>query len=83
MSNPTSGSTGAEGSLPLPKSRRGLKGFYHEVVREMKKVNWPTKLETNRLTGVVLAVTIMCVVILTALGFIFSSFINLITKGTM
>ena len=49
----------------------------------MKKVNWPTKAETNRLTGVVLAVTIMCVAILTGLGFVFSSFINLITKGTM
>ena len=30
------------GSIPLPKSKRGLKGFISEVQREMKKVTWPT-----------------------------------------
>ena len=83
MANTNTGSTGGEGALPLPKSRRGLKGFYAEVIREMKKVSWPTKSETHRLTGVVLAVTIICITILTVFGFIFSSLINLVTKGTM
>jgi preprotein translocase SecE subunit len=83
MATATTGSGGGEGgNLPIPKSRRGIKGFFNEVVRELKKVNWPTKAETNRLTGVVMAVTFMCVAILTALGFAFEVIINFITKGT-
>jgi len=83
MSTTTSGSTPEGGSLPLPKSRRGLKGFYNEVVREMKKVSWPTRTETNRLTGVVLAVTILSVLILTGLGVVFGTLVDLITKGSV
>jgi len=80
MSTATTGSnTGEGGNLPLPKSRRGIKGFYSEVVREMKKVNWPTKKETNRLTGVVMAVTIICVLILLGFGIVFGTLISLIT----
>ena len=83
MSTTTSGSGPEGGSLPLPKSKRGLKGFYNEVMREMKKVNWPTKAETNRLTGVVLAVTLLCVLILTVLGYLFGTIVDLLTKGTV
>ncbi len=83
MSTTTSGSGPEGGSLPLPKSRRGLKGFYNEVVREMKKVTWPTRSETNRLTGVVLAVTIMSVITLTALGKLFETIVSLLTKGSV
>lgn len=86
MATATTGPTGGEGgggNLPIPKSRRGLKGFFNEVVREMKKVNWPTKKETNRLTGVVMAVTLMFVVVLTAMSFIFDILVKLITKGSV
>jgi preprotein translocase SecE subunit len=69
------------GTLPIPTSRRGLKGFFNEVLREMKKVSWPSKAETNRLTGVVLIVCIGLVVVLTAMGYAFETFIRLITKG--
>lgn len=79
----TSGGEGGGGSLPIPKSRRGLKGFFNEVIREMKKVNWPTKKETNRLTGVVMGVTLLSVAILTAMGIVFGTLVNLITKGTV
>ena len=48
----------------------------------MKKVSWPTRHETNRLTGVVLAVTIMSVLVLTGLGIVFSTLVNLVTKGS-
>ena len=75
------GSSRPRGSLPLPNSKRGLKGFYNEVIREMKKVSWPTKPETNRLTGVVLSVCLMLVAFLSAIGFIFNFVIDLITKG--
>gem|GEM_PF-312332 len=69
------------GSLPVPKSKRGVKGFFKEVGRELKKVSWPTKAETNRLTGVVLAVCVLVVIILSTLGAVFGAVIDLITKG--
>ena len=40
----------------MPGSKRGLKGYFAEVRREVKKVHWPTPQETNRLTGIVLVV---------------------------
>lgn len=84
MATGNTGTPGGEpsGSIALPKSRRGVKGFFNEVGREMKKVNWPTKPETNRLTGVVMGVTLLCMAILTGLGIIFGTLVNLITKGT-
>lgn len=83
MSTATTGSNPGDGGggLPIPKSRRGIKGFYSEVIREMKKVNWPTKKETNRLTGVVMAVTIICVLILLGFGIVFGTLVDLITRG--
>lgn len=85
MATATTSSSGGEGggNLPLPKSRRGIKSFFNEVIRELRKVSWPTKAETNRLTGVVLAVTLISVIILTGLGMLFGTLINLITKGTV
>ena len=68
-------------SLPIPKSRRGLKGFFVEVSREMKKVSWPTRKETTRLTGIVLAVTVLSVITLTSLSYIFQVGVSLLTKG--
>jgi preprotein translocase SecE subunit len=80
--SPESGPSRQRGSLPVPKAKRGgLKGFYNEVVREMKKVSWPTRTETNRLTGVVLAVCVMLVTFLSVVGFVFGFVIDLITKG--
>ena len=61
--------------------RRGLKGFFNEVIREMKKVSWPTVQETNRLTGVVLLACAGMVTMLTFLGYFFETMIRIITKG--
>ncbi len=69
------------GSIPLPKSKRGLKGFISEVQREMKKVTWPTRSESNRLTMVVLAVCTGVVTIIFTMSFVFEKLIDLITKG--
>jgi preprotein translocase SecE subunit len=74
--------TKGRGSVPIPKSKRGLKGFFNEVLREMKKVSWPTKTETNRLTGVVLIVCAGLVVLFLALSYIFDTVVTLITKGS-
>lgn len=69
-----------QGSLPVPKSKRGLKGYFSEVRREMKKVNWPSRPETMRLTGVVLGVCLLLVVVLTGLGYIFGFVIDFLTN---
>jgi preprotein translocase SecE subunit len=73
----------AAGAPPVPKSRRGFKGFFAEVGREMKKVNWPTRPETNRLTGVVLAVCLLIGIIISTLSWLSSIIVAIITKGTV
>jgi preprotein translocase SecE subunit len=83
MANNEGNNESPRGSLPIPKSRRGAKGFFSEVSREMKKVNWPTPKETNRLTGVVLAVCILGVVMLTVMSMTSDAFVSLITKGSL
>jgi preprotein translocase SecE subunit len=71
----------SKGGLPTPKLNRGPKQFYNEVVREMKKVSWPTRAETNRLTMVVLTVCLLVGAILSGLGFLFGLIIDLLTTG--
>lgn len=47
----------------------------------MKKVTWPTRQETNRLTGVVLTVCFGIVTIIYTMSFVFEKIVDLITKG--
>ena len=49
----------------------------------MKKVSWPTRPETTRLTLVVLTVCGIVVVTLTVMSYVFEVITNLITKGTV
>lgn len=69
--------TGQAG-LPLPSTKKGLKGFFKDVSLERKKVSWPTRPETMRLTGVVLGVCGLLVVVLTVLSTLFETIIGLI-----
>ena len=68
------------GGLAVPRSKRGLKGYFAEVKREAKKVSWPTIPETHRLTGVVLGVCTILVAVLTSLGAIFEFLVHFITN---
>ena len=70
-----------QGSLPVPRSKRGLKGFISEVGREMKKVSWPTRAETNRLTGVVLSVCVLVGGIMILMSTFFDFVVKMITTG--
>lgn len=70
-------------SIPLPKSKRGFKGFFSDVGRELRKVTWPKPAETNRLTGVVLAVCLLMALVLMGMGTVSGTFVSLITKGTV
>lgn len=55
---------------PIPDIKgRGISGFYRDVMREMKHVNWPTRQESTRLTGVVLGVCGLLALVLTGLSF--------------
>lgn len=73
MSEKLQETTNAQGkrgatNVPTPKMRRGAKGFLTDTRAELKKVTWPTRTETNRLTGVVLAVCVLCVLFLYGLS---------------
>lgn len=68
----------APSGIPIPKSKRGLSGFLGDVRRELTKVSWPTVPETNRLTGVVLAVCLLLAVVLGVLGGVIGLIINFV-----
>jgi preprotein translocase subunit SecE len=52
-------------------------GFFDDVVKEMKKVTWPTKDELNKPTSVVIVV---CLVI-AAFTYVIDMIINQVLKG--
>lgn len=68
-------------SVAVPNiKKRGFKGFLRDVQREMRHVTWPTRAETNRLSGVVLAVCALAIVILTALSLLFQTLFDLLLR---
>lgn len=46
--------------------------YFREARAEMRKVTWPTREEAIRLTGIVLAVTVMMSILLWVLDILFS-----------
>ena len=72
-----------EGSsaVATPKFNRGVRGFFAEVGREMRKVNWPPQAETTRLTGIVLAVCGMVVLMMIAFNYVCNWLVTGLTKG--
>lgn len=74
---------GIRPTVPVPSMRRGIKGFYKDVVREMKHVTWPTPRESSRLTGIVLAVCAMIVVLLMFATYFFGAIVHMIVKGAV
>ena len=72
----------APSSIPLPKSRRGFRQYWVDVGREMKKVTWPPTTETNRLTGVVIAVCALLILILMGFHIVFKTVIDLLTHAS-
>ncbi len=70
-----------KGAIPIPKSKRGLKGFFQETSLELKKVHWPTNQETTRLTSVVLIVCFGSVLGLWLLGLGITTILDMILTG--
>ena len=52
--------------------------YFREVRGEMRKVTWPTREESQRLTGVVIAVTIAFAIFFWVLDYAFSNIIVLL-----
>jgi preprotein translocase SecE subunit len=75
-----SGPTGSA-PLPLPKSRRGIRGFFRETIREMRHVHWPTRQETNRLSGVVLTICAAAMLVLWLLSMFFDVIFRVLFRG--
>ncbi len=56
-------------SVAVPNiQKRGMKGFFNDLKRELKQVQWPSRKEASRLTGVVLVVCVITTLILLALS---------------
>ncbi|MCW5936110.1 MAG: preprotein translocase subunit SecE [Fimbriimonadaceae bacterium] len=70
-----------EGAPMVKIGRRGLTGFFRDVQREMRQVNWPTRQETTRLTGVVLGVCGLIALMLTVLSFLFEAALRMLGLG--
>ena len=81
MTKPINGPTPKPSSVPVPKMKKGFGGFWKEAMAEMKKVHWPTRAETTRLTGVVFAVCIAVIVFLYGLGMVCDSVFSIITEA--
>ena len=65
-------------SIPTPKRRRGFKNYWLDVYREMKKVEWPSVREVNRLTALVLIVCAIVVGLLSAMSLVAGTIVNLL-----
>jgi preprotein translocase subunit SecE len=65
---------------PTPQEARrrvALFQFLGEVISELKKVTWPTRQETMRLTMLVIAISVAIGAVLGLLDIIFSQLLNL------
>ena len=61
------------------QSRMFRMGFFGEVYAELRKAEWPTRQESTRLTGVVIAIAGLVGVILGVLDFLF----GLLARNTL
>jgi preprotein translocase subunit SecE len=66
--------TKSDKELPAPTRRRGgVVAFYGEVVREMKKVTWPTWKETYLTTFMVFIMVLLTVVFFFVVDWVLST----------
>ncbi len=65
----------------LPTMRRGIKGFFQDLQREMKNVTWPTPKEATRLAGVVAGVCAGIVTFLFVVSFVAEIILNIILQN--
>jgi len=81
MSNDSNDRPKPATAIATPKFKRGLKGFLTDTNREMKKVIWPARRETSRLTFVVLSLCVIVAVMMFVMGWMSDTLIAVLTKG--
>ena len=54
----------------------GLRGYFQDTAEELRKVTWPTREETLRLTGIVLVVTVIASVLLGLISLLFAELVR-------
>jgi preprotein translocase SecE subunit len=64
------GANNPAGKVPVPDMRRGIRGFFEDVKRELKRVIWPSRTDTVRLTGTVLIVCVLFILYLWTVGYV-------------
>jgi preprotein translocase subunit SecE len=68
--------------VSLPSFRKGFRQFVEDIVKEMKRVVWPTKEDVVRLTALVVLVCIVFMVYLWVCGTIMQILLDaLMGKG--
>lgn len=68
--------------MSLPSFRKGFRQFVEDIVKEMKRVVWPTKEDVVRLTALVVLVCIVFMVYLWVCGTIMQILLDaLMGKG--
>ncbi len=61
-----------------PGSRGGtIGGFFGDIVSELRRVHWPSRQETLRLTQLVIVVSVVVGAILSAVDFLFNRLLQL------
>ncbi len=81
MASKPNDSLGPGGRVPVPSMKKGVSHFFKEVGIEMRRVIWPTKAETLRLTSAVLFVCVLFVLYLYIAGEIVHLIIRLMEQG--
>jgi preprotein translocase subunit SecE len=51
---------------------QSIKNFFKESQQELRHVNWPTREEAMRLTGIVIGISVVIAVFLGAFDYLFS-----------
>lgn len=73
--------TPGRAAIPRPSSGGFGLAFFGGVISELKKVTWPSRQQTTRLTGLVLIVSIVIGAVLGLIDIGFSRLFVLVTGG--
>ena len=60
------------------KQIRGIRTFIAEAQRELRRVEWPTRKETVRLTGIVIGISLLIAAFLGLFDYVFSRILEYI-----
>ena len=64
--------------IDTPKKGKVVSGFLHEVLAELREVTWPKRKDTIRMTGIVIAITIVIGLYLGGLDYLYTYLMGLI-----